>query len=157
MVAVFLCHSKKNEFENYYNNPIINKNKPQLKNAKKEFSTARLIISIIMLILSVIVLFQSCAAGVVNIIEDNGNADGGIGLLVFLCMIIFGIIGIVTKNTKSHICLLLLATFSTIIFFLCVFVYNGIFEDLKVWGWLFGIYALIFAFSGNAVRYNKIY
>lgn len=131
--------------------------KENFEKRKNEMTTARLVISILMLIFSVIVLFQSCAAGLVNAVENNGNTDGGTGLIIFLLMIIFGTIGIATKNTKSYIVLLVCATIACLIFMYCVFAYEGIFADLKVWGWLFGIYSFIFSFSGSAVRANKKY
>lgn len=43
-----------------------------------------------MLVFSVVVLFQSCAAGLVNTVENNGNTDGSTGFMIFLVMIIFG-------------------------------------------------------------------
>lgn len=108
------------------------------------FGSGRLAISIIMIVFSVIVLFQSMIALILTL---NENADGSIGLLVFLSMIILGVIGIVTKNTKSVLCIKILGTISGLIGIYCICIYNGIFSDLKYCGYLFAFYSMIFIFS----------
>lgn len=126
------------------------------KKNKGDFSTARIVIGIFMLVLSVMVLFQSCAAGMVNVAEGNKDAfDGMIGFCVSLCMIAFGIISIATRRTRSYISLRVVATISAIIFILVSFVYNGIYSDLKIWGFLFGVYSVIFSLSSNAIQKNN--
>lgn len=122
---------------------------------KGEFQTARLIISIIMLVFSVFVLFQSCAVGVANSLEDNGQADGGIGTLVSMSMIVLGVAGIATRKTINHLTIRALGTISALIGLYCSQVYDGIFKDLKVWGWLLMINGVLFLFASNTIKKNR--
>lgn len=122
---------------------------------KNELQNARLIIGIVMIVFSFPVLLQSCAAGMVNLTEQNNSSfDGSIGFLVFLCMITFGIIAISTRKTASYIFLRMMCTVSVVIFLLIFCFYNGIYRDLKIWGYLFAVYSCVFAFSSAAVKNN---
>lgn len=122
---------------------------------KNEMSTARLIVGIVMLVFSIPVLFQSCAAGIFNSIENNGGADGTIGFLVSCCMIVFGIIAITTRRTILHNFLAVMSVLSCLIFIYCSFIYDGIFADLAIWGYLFAIYSIFFFIASSAVKQNN--
>ena len=50
-------------------------------------STARLIIGIVSCVLSLPILFQSCAAGVLNALTDNGESSGFAGVLLIVCLL----------------------------------------------------------------------
>lgn len=94
--------------------------------------TWKLISGILSIVLFVIVAFQSCAAGLVNAIEENGQASGSAGMIVAFVMLAGGIVSIATRNNKGNggnIALIIL-------FGLGVFVgypLAGSFGDLKVW------------------------
>lgn len=123
------------------------------KKNKSEFQIERLIVGIVMIVFSFPVLLQSCAAGIVNISEQNYNSfDGSIGFFVFLCMVIFGIISIATRKTKSYIFLRIIATISCAIFISISCLYDGIYKDLKIWGYLFAIYSIIFTFASKRIK-----
>lgn len=122
---------------------------------KGELSTARFVISIIMLVLSAFVLFQSCAVGIANSMAQSEGIDGTIGFLFSISMIIFGIIGIATRNTTDYKTLLIIGTIMVIIGLLCGLTYNGSFRDLKIWAWLMAIFGLVFSVSGARTRDRK--
>ena len=137
-------------------NSSIKLNEVNKKNHKKsEMQTARLIVSIIMLVLSIFVLFQSAAVGMANSIDNPTGDDGTIGLMFGLSMIVFGIIGIATKNTKSFKTLLTVGLIMVLVGVYCAVIYSGRYGDLKVWGWVMSIFGLIFSISGGNIRENR--
>lgn len=139
-----------------YNDAFVNKEKRERSAIQKgEFVSARMVVSILMLVFSSMVLFQSCAVGLSNVVGETGDVDGSIGMLISFSMILFGIIGIVTKNTKSYKSLRTIATIACLVFMFCVFIYDGAFKDLTVWGWMFGAYSFIFILSSDAMKKNK--
>ena len=59
------------------------------KTERKVFmKTLKLILGIISFILSAFVLFQSCAAGIGNALENNGEAGGAAGVILAICCIV---------------------------------------------------------------------
>ena len=50
----------------------------------------KLVSGILSIILFAVVMFQSCAAGVVNALEDNGGISGSVGVIVGI-LILFGL------------------------------------------------------------------
>lgn len=136
---------------NFEQNKTKQDNKPNKGNGK----SGRLIISILMLIFSTIVLFQSCAVGMANTLENSDALDGSIGFIVALFMIILGVSGVVTKNTDRYGSLRILSIISVLIGLYCWFIYEGIYEDLKVWSWLFFIHSIIFSLSANKIKKFK--
>ena len=60
--------------------------------------TAKLVIGIISIVLFGLILFQSCAAGIGNSLEGNGETSGSSGVFLALCMLIAGIVGIATRK-----------------------------------------------------------
>lgn len=63
--------------------------------------TTKLVLGIISIILFVFVTLQSCAAGVANTLENNGEVSGSAGLILAFCLLIAGIVGIATRNGKN--------------------------------------------------------
>lgn len=61
--------------------------------------TAKLVTGIISIVLCGIVMLQSCAAGVANTLEANGEVGGSAGLLVSVCLLIAGIVTIATRKS----------------------------------------------------------
>ena len=47
----------------------------------------KLVSGILSIILFAVVMFQSCAAGVVNALEDNGGISGSVGVIVGILML----------------------------------------------------------------------
>ena len=64
----------------------------------------KLVSGILSIILFAVVMFQSCAAGVVNALEDNGGISGSVGVIVGILMLAGGIVSIATRNKtgKGH-------------------------------------------------------
>lgn len=92
----------------------------------------KLVSGIISIILFVIVGFQSCAAGLVDALEDDGGTSGTAGALVAFLMLAGGIVSIATKKVKSNggnIALIILFGLAAIIGYTC----HGVFEDLIIW------------------------
>ena len=48
-------------------------------------------------------MFQSCAAGVVNALEDNGGISGSVGVIVGILMLAGGIVSIATKIRQERV------------------------------------------------------
>ncbi len=103
--------------------------------------TARLIIGIISIVLFVLIAFQSCAAGLGNALEDNGESSGSAGFFVALCMLVAGIVGICTRKgiAGGFVC----AGFYTVGGLLGITNY-GSYSDLKLWSILCFVFAVIF-------------
>lgn len=92
----------------------------------------KLVSGILSIILFAVVMFQSCAAGVVNALEDNGGTSGSIGAIVGILMLAGGIVSIATKNKtgKGHdIALAVLFGLAAVI----GFAGYGNFSDLVIW------------------------
>ena len=58
----------------------------------------KLVSGILSIILFVFVSFQSCAAGVSNALEANGEASGSAGIIVAILMLAGGIVSIATRK-----------------------------------------------------------
>lgn len=95
----------------------------------------KLVSGILSIILFVVVSFQSCAAGVANALEANGESSGTAGIMVAIFMLAGGIVSIATR--KSHgkggnIALIILFGLAALI----GFVNYGSYSDLAIWsGW----------------------
>lgn len=112
------------------------------------------IIGIISIVLFLFVTFQSCAAGLGNALSNNNEASGSAGLILAICMLIAGIIAIISKTSKGM-------TITAIIFYLLAFVIGianvGTFKDLQVWSILNLIFGalLVFHIFKNKELYNS--
>ena len=95
----------------------------------------KLVSGIISIILFVIVTFQSCAAGLSNALEANGEVSGTAGAMVAVFMLAGGIVSIATRNAKGkggNIALLILFGLAALI----GFANYGSYSDLAIWsGW----------------------
>lgn len=111
----------------------------------------KLVSGILSIILTVIVLFQSCAAGVVEAVEDSGGTSGGAGVVVAILMLAGGIVSIATRKSNGkggNIALIVLFGIAAIMGFSG----TGIFKDLIVWSaWCMinAILALVAIFLGK--------
>ena len=95
----------------------------------------KLVSGILSIILFVFVSFQSCAAGVSNALEANGEASGSAGIIVAILMLAGGIVSIATRNAKGkggNIALIVLFGLGAIVGFAMA----GSYTDLMIWsGW----------------------
>ena len=92
----------------------------------------KLVSGILSIILFAVVMFQSCAAGVVNALEDNGGISGSVGVIVGILMLAGGIVSIATRNKtgKGHdIALIVLFGLAAVF----GFAGYGNYSDLVIW------------------------
>ena len=64
--------------------------------------TSRLVIGIISCVLFLLISLQSCAAGIGNTLEENGEASGSAGFILAVCMLVAGIVGICCNNSRTN-------------------------------------------------------
>ena len=85
--------------------------------------TTKLVLGILGLNFSIVIMFQSCAASVVNALDDNGDVGGFAGYLVAFLLIAGSIVMIATRNGTgkggSIAALIILAVYALV--FLCIF------------------------------------
>ncbi|MBQ5953296.1 MAG: hypothetical protein IJL47_04555 [Lachnospiraceae bacterium] len=95
--------------------------------------TTKLVLGILGLILSIVIMMQSCAASVVNVVEDNGDVGGFAGYLVAFLLIAGSIVMIATRNSQGKG-----GAIAALIIFLIaggLAVSNAaVYKDLAVWG-----------------------
>lgn len=95
----------------------------------------KLVSGILSIILFVIVTFQSCAAGLSNALEENGEVSGTAGVMVAAFMLAGGIVSIATRKSEKNggnIALIILFGLAALI----GFTNYGSFSDLAIWsGW----------------------
>lgn len=104
---------------------------------------ARLIIGIISLLLTVIIGFQSCAAGLLNAMQENGQSSGTMGFLTGFMIMIAGIVAICARNSKPGG---FVAGGFYIFAFLIGIANFGNYGDLVVWSvvsLMFGVFFII--------------
>ena len=85
------------------------------------WSVGRLVIGILAIILFAFIAFQSCAAGVANVLEESDSISGTSGLFLSIFMLAGGIVGVATRMGATS--------------------WNSTYGDLQVWV----IVSLIFA------------
>lgn len=106
--------------------------------------TAKLVIGIISIVLSILILFQSCVAGLGNAMASNGEVSGSAGLILALCMLISGIVGIAARSSKGGaIAAGIFYAFGGLIGASNV----GTYKDLAIWSVLSFIFAVVFILS----------
>ena len=97
--------------------------------------TWKLVSGILSMILFVIVTFQSCAAGVSNSLQANGETSGSAGILVAILMLAGGVVSVATRNAEKkggNIALIVLFGLAALVGFTGF----GSFSDLAIWaGW----------------------
>ena len=95
----------------------------------------KLVSGILSIVLFVFVAFQSCAAGVSNALEANGESSGTAGIMVAVFMLAGGIASIATRKAKGkggNIALIILFGIAALI----GFTNYGSYSDLAIWsGW----------------------
>lgn len=94
--------------------------------------TTKLVLGILTIVLSCFVLFQSCAAGLSNALEENGESSGTGGAFVAMLMLAGGITMIASrKNVKKggSIAGIVIFGLASVIGFSSA----GTFKDLNIW------------------------
>ncbi len=113
---------------------------------------AKLVSGILSIVLALLVMFQSCAAGISNALEENGEIGGTGGLLVAICLIVAGIVGMATRNGEGKG-----ASIVTAVFYglgaLVGYVTAESYADLNIWATVFLIFAVIYIIA--AIKAKK--
>lgn len=95
----------------------------------------KLVSGILSIILFAVVSLQSCAAGISNALEDNGEVSGSAGFMVAIFMLAGGITSIATRKSSGkggNIALIILFGLGALI----GFALKGSYGDLAIWsGW----------------------
>lgn len=94
--------------------------------------TWKLVSGILSMVLFIVVAFQSCAAGIVNTIEENGQSSGSGGIIVAILMLSGGIVSVATRKSDGkggNIALIVLFGLAALV----GFVLAGNFADLNIW------------------------
>ena len=117
----------------------------------------KLVSGILSMILFVFVTLQSCAAGLANALEENGEVSGSAGFIVAVLMLAGGIVSVVTrKSTKKggNIALIVLFGLAALI----GFANFGSYSDLAIWsGWCLinaalAVVAIILGKKNNSIE-----
>ena len=77
----------------------LNTNASEKPVLQPKWVTAKLILGIISMVLFALVAFQSCAAGLNNVLSENGEASGSFGFLVALNLLFSGIIAVAARKS----------------------------------------------------------
>lgn len=113
--------------------------------------TWKLVSGILSIVLFIVVAFQSCAAGMLNAIEANGQSSGSGGIIVAIMMLSGGIVSVATRKSEGNggnIALIVLFGIAALVGFALA----GSFTDLNIWAaWCLinAVIAVIAMFKGN--------
>jgi uncharacterized membrane protein len=107
--------------------------------------TGKVISNVFSIIFFFIIIFQSCAAGVVNVIDGNEtDSSGAAGVLLAVFMLVAAITGLITrKNEKSAISVGILYIIGALIGYASL----GTFGDLVIWSSLSLIFSIVYFMS----------
>lgn len=114
----------------------------------------KLVSGILSIILFAVVAFQSCAAGVANTLEENGEVGGSAGIMLAVLMLAGGIVSVATHKSTGkggNIALIVLFGIASLLGFTCA----GSYSDLYVWSFwclLCAVLALVSIFTNK----NKV-
>lgn len=96
--------------------------------------TWKLVSGILSIVLFAAVSLQSCAAGISNTLQENGEVGGSAGILVAIMLLAGGIVSIATRKggKGGNIALIILYGLGA----LTGFTLAGSYSDLNIWsGW----------------------
>ena len=95
----------------------------------------KLVSGILCIVMSMLVMFQSCAAGIANTLQENGEVGGSAGMIVAVLLLAGGIVSIVVRNSKGkggNISLIVMFGLAALMGFSMA----GSYSDLYIWaGW----------------------
>ena len=107
--------------------------------------TMRLVVGIVSMVLVLLIMFQSCAAGVGNVMSGNEETSGFSGLVLSICFLIAGVVGVATHKKGGG------GAITSIIFYTIGGILGisnyGSFADLQIWSILSFIFALLYLLS----------
>ncbi len=115
------------------------------KKDKGFWSVGRLVIGIISMVLFILIAFQSCAAGLSNTLEENGELSGSAGFFTAVMFLIAGIVGVCTRNAKG----IAGAIVTAVLYFIGALLTIGTgdtYGDLPIWGGLSAVFGIVFVF-----------
>ncbi|NBI10260.1 hypothetical protein D1641_09590 [Colidextribacter sp. OB.20] len=93
--------------------------------------TWKLVSGILCIVLSFFVLLQSCAAGLSNTLQDNGEVGGSAGVIVAIMLLAGGIVSIATRKGGKGGNIALIVMFGIAAFL--GFTLAGSYGDLVIW------------------------
>ena len=115
--------------------------------------SSRLVIGIISCVLFLLISFQSCAAGIGNTLEENGESSGSAGFILAICMLVAGIVGICCRKLKT-------GTIVAGVFYafggLIGITNVGSYADLQIWSILSFIFAAVFIVTGIMQKQKRL-
>lgn len=93
--------------------------------------TWKLVSGILSIVLFALVAFQSCAAGMANTLEENGESGGSAGIIVAVMLLAGGIVSIATRKggKGGNIALIVLYGIGALLGFMLA----GSYTDLNIW------------------------
>ena len=94
--------------------------------------TWKLVSGILSMILFLIIELQSCAAGVVNALEENGGSSGSVGFICGILILVGGIVSVATRKSTGkggNIALIIIFGLAA----LFGFAGYGNYSDLVIW------------------------
>ena len=110
------------------------------------------VIGIISIVLFFIIAFQSCAAGLGNALSQSNEVSGSAGFFLALCMLIAGIIALISKFSKGM-------TITSIVFYAIggiIGIANvGSYADLMIWSVISFIFAVLLIF--HIIKNKSLY
>lgn len=104
--------------------------------------TSKLVVGIISIVLSILVALQSCAAGLSNALESNGEVSGTAGVLLAISFLVAGIVAICTRNGGNGG---YVSAGFYVFFGLIAMMMAGSYADLTIWAVLSIIFGIICA------------
>ncbi|MDR2571581.1 MAG: DUF4352 domain-containing protein [Oscillospiraceae bacterium] len=128
--------------------------RPYINNSSGGVKTAKMIVGIISIVFFMIITFQSCTVGIVNIFEANtDDSSGAAGFFLAFTMLIGGIVGIATRNSKG-------GGITAGIFYLLGsiigFVSLGTYGDLAVWSVLALLFSVLFILGSVEMAKSRV-
>jgi uncharacterized membrane protein len=94
--------------------------------------TWKLVSGILSIILFALVAFQSCAAGMSNALEENGEVSGSAGIIVAVLLLTGGIVSVATRKSSGKggsIALIIIFGLAALV----GFAMHGSYSDLTIW------------------------
>lgn len=104
--------------------------------------TWKLVAGILSIILFVVIMVQSCAAGAVNALEENGGSSGSVGAICGILVLTGGIVSVATRKSErkgGNIALIILFGLAAVI----GFAGHGNYGDLVIWSIWAAVNALL--------------
>lgn len=99
---------------------------------KAPFGVWKLVSGILSIVLFILVMFQSCAAGISNTLENNGEVGGSAGAIVGIMLLAGGIVSIVVRNSLGkggNIAIIVMYGLAALVGYLLA----GSYSDLYIW------------------------